>query len=91
MILTNPFFSADLDEGRTLYKVLKMLPDDARIKWLDWCCNQASIGSPMRYRVMRIPESTKQYLVNLYQMLNQGQLTLTKAVAYAELLAKTRT
>jgi hypothetical protein len=88
--LINPYFQADLDEAKTLYKVIEYLPDELRLKWLDWCCQQASIGEPMRFRITNLPESVKQYLANLYQMINHGKLTLQSALKAAEYLAKTR-
>lgn len=46
---------ADLDTAKDLQRALQVLPDHLRLEWLNWCCEQASIGEMMRFRLTRIP------------------------------------
>lgn len=85
----NPtFHQADLDAARTLLRLVEFLPDLQRLEWLAWCCGEASVGSPLNFRVGRVPEDAKQYLINLWQMIGHGNLTVERAVQGAEHMAR---
>lgn len=77
-----------LDHAKTLYRALEVLPDHTRLKWLNWCCTVASEGEPMAFRLMIKPQDIKEYLVNLYQMIGHGRLTMEVAIQCAENLAR---
>ncbi len=79
---------ADLDTAKDLQRALEVLPDHLRLEWLNWCCEQASIGEMMRFRLQMIPKDIVEYLVNVYQMIGHGQLTMERCVQGAEYLAR---
>ena len=79
---------ADLDTAKDLQRALQVLPDHLRLEWLNWCCQEASVGEMMRFRVIIIPKDIVEYLVNVYQMIGHGQLTMERCVQGAELLAR---
>lgn len=86
--LTPTFVWADLDQAKTLRRALEVLPDHLRLQWLNWCCEQASLGGPMNFRVMMIPKDLVEYLVNVWQLIGKGRLTMDSAVKSAEGLAR---
>lgn len=77
-----------LDNAKTLYRALEVLPEYTRLKWLNWCCTVASEGEPMAFRLLIQPRDIKEYLVNLYQMIGHGRLTMEVAIQCAENLAR---
>jgi hypothetical protein len=42
----------------------------------------------MEFRVVSVPGSVKEYLINLYQMVNHGRLTMELSVQCAEDMAR---
>lgn len=77
-----------LDNAKTLYRALEVLPEHTRLEWLNWCCKKASEGEPLTFRVLIKPQDIKEYLVNLYQLIGHGSLTMEIAIQCAENLAR---
>lgn len=88
LLLTPTYHQADLDEARTLLRLVEFLPDLQRLEWLAWCCEKASVGEPMNFRLGRKPQDLKEYMWNLWQMIGHGELTVAAAVQGAEAMAR---
>ena len=77
-----------LDNAKVLHRALTCMPEYLRLEWLNWCCKVASEGEPLEFRVVSVPGSVKEYLINLYQMVNHGRLTMELSVQCAEDMAR---